>query len=724
MHHPTDRAPRAAGRGIVLAAALLAAQGLGVGGAAGAAGPDEAFEIRPASGRVCDFPKEEDLSKPKSAYAAVNRVLVAGKTAGWIRVSTPQLARRMKGRNDNPPRSAESARRWLDAEIVEVLVFRGRTAMVVSRLAMPAGGPQRFDGRVLELHEGRWLNDHHGVYRSAARARESFARACSMKLAVGARPPVPRPAEYLKPFVRHVQRSGRPPREFVLEAIETHRLVIIGEIHHRPAYWALNADVVRDRRFAKAAGQVYLELPHHAQPLVDRFLASDKPDTAPIVEVLRDNLWMGWPDRPMLEFFVAVRQANRRRPAGERIRIVLVDMARPWAKVKHRGDWGRYNCDRDELMARLVLEDLGRNGGDRRGGLFIVGLGHTAKDLKLAVGQYPVRTAGWHLRRKLGGQLYTVLQHGPMMTNQGRVDGRACLGLFDSAFAKTGFEPVAFPLGGSPFGAEPFTAMPDLPTRGTYADAFDAYVVLKKLEDERFSPLIDGFYTDPFVKELDRRYRMMFGRSLVRGCGLARLDGECFVRWMGRSWGRPRRQWQAEALGPPDAWHHGGRNWVDAVRTQHHKLALAKPEILRKVAESGFEKIRRENYGKYLLDASLGWPMRTWQQFGPPYTVHSDYPAWVKWCCRTFKADPIAKVEVGAPLTGKDGRPAVPYKLTLRSGAVLEGRLPFEYQPRSRRWNGIEGMDWHRKHPKGLSPPGPAGRTETRPRQAAGKRPE
>ena len=36
---------------------------------------------------------------------------------------------------------------------------------------------------------------------------------------------------------------------------------------------------------------------------------------------------------------------------------------------------------------------------------------------------------------------------------------------------------------------------------------------------------------------------------------------------------------------------------------------------------------------------------------------------------------------------------------------ALGGRLPFEYQPRSRQWSGMEGLDWHRKHPKGLSPP-------------------
>jgi len=29
------------------------------------------------------------------------------------------------------------------------------------------------------------------------------------------------------------------------------------------------------------------------------------------------------------------------------------------------------------------------------------------------------------------------------------------------------------------------------------------------------------------------------------------------------------------------------------------------------------------------------------------YTVHSDYPGWMKWVCRHFRTNPIVKVELG-----------------------------------------------------------------------------
>lgn len=56
------------------------------------------------------------------------------------------------------------------------------------------------------------------------------------------------------------------------------------------------------------------------QALVDRFLAADTLDSTLIIEMLRDMLWMGWPDQAMLEFFEAVWQVNRNLAPAQRIR--------------------------------------------------------------------------------------------------------------------------------------------------------------------------------------------------------------------------------------------------------------------------------------------------------------------------------------------------------------------------------------------------------------------
>lgn len=74
-----------------------------------------------------------------------------------------------------------------------------------------------------------------------------------------------------------------------------------------------------------------------------------------------------------------------------------------------------------------------------------------------------------------------------------------------------------------------------------------------------FSPLVPGFYSDDFVRELDRRARMMDGEGLVEAGIVLRLDGESFAAWMGRTWGQPRRDWSADRLGPLHAWEQGSR---------------------------------------------------------------------------------------------------------------------------------------------------------------------
>ncbi len=516
---------------------------------------DDEIRLYEVGRKVSDFADEPDMYTPESAYVAINQVLVNGKASDWRSVSVARSANCFYS-PDAAKISAEQAKRWLEAEILEVRIFRRKYALVLSRLARSDTQQLQFDGRRVEFEDGRWLNVGHALWKSKDQSIEKFALSCSRHVARPKRQPIAEPDAYLKPFTAFLRQHGRKPREFILEALASHKVVVIGEVHHRPAYWALNSAVVQDPQFAKSTGVVYLELPSNNQQLVDAFLADTELDSKPIIEMLRDNLWMGWPDQAMLEFFVAVWQTNQALPVDKHIRIVLVDMQRPWKKIRQRSDWRAYDVDRNELMARLILKDLSGS-PDKRNTLFIVGFGHAAEDMKTPVGEYPFRTATWYLRKELGDGVYTLLQHGPVMTNWGRVDGRVCLGLFDSAFAELDYAPIAFELDGSPFGRLDFRAQPEMPFRGTYEDAFDGYIFLKRLEDESFSSLIEGFYTDQFVQELDRRQQLMNGRGLVEGLGLAKADAENFIAWMSRSWGKPRK-WRSR-LGPITAWHKGDK---------------------------------------------------------------------------------------------------------------------------------------------------------------------
>ena len=95
-------------------------------------------------------------------------------------------------------------------------------------------------------------------------------------------PRITNPQEHLRPFVEFLHRDGAEPKAFLLKALASHQVVIMGEIHHRPRYWAFNSSLVRDKAFAERVGVIYMELPSNDQALVEQFLAAPTEDTQPV----------------------------------------------------------------------------------------------------------------------------------------------------------------------------------------------------------------------------------------------------------------------------------------------------------------------------------------------------------------------------------------------------------------------------------------------------------
>lgn len=524
------------------------------------------YEVRK---KVAEFPEQEDLSTPEAAYAAIHRAYAAEGDAAWLRLSSPENVAEMTRRGFRVKAkrslSKEEAESFLTAEILEVHTWDGDYAVVIARML---GRKQVIDTRWLTRVNGRWLNEGNGGADSVEEARKEIRRGRAYQAAVRLRdnrPPIADPAAHLRPFVEFLKHEGQDPQQFVLAAIKEHRIVILSEVHHRPRYWAFNAALVRSPEFSQKVKAVYLELPSNDQPLVDRFLAAAEYDPQPVIEMLRDMLWTGWPDQPMLDFFRTVWEVNRQLPASKRLRIMLVDMARPWKEIQKREDWRKYDVDRDKYMAENIVRDLDQNAADKRNTLFIVGYGHAMVNFTRP-GDYPMKSAGWYLREKLGpASVFAVFPHSPVITNNGQVHGRLALGLFETAFGALDNKPIAFPLDHGPFGQLVFDADPERLTSDPYCRGYHAYLYLGPLEDEVFSPLIPGFYSDEFVRELDRRMRLTEGGGLVQ-CGIVqRLDGQSFTAWMRQSWGKPRRQWSADQLGPLEAWQYGS-HYQDAMR--------------------------------------------------------------------------------------------------------------------------------------------------------------
>ncbi len=513
--------------------------------------------------KVSGFPTNEDLSTPEAAYASLIRAQVAEGNAAFARLTISEWARGMPS-GPAKPMPAKKAAEWLDAEVLEVEIAHETNGVVFARRKL--GGKESIDLRWLRPEQGRWLNAGNTVVDTLEEARQVFARACALGEAqdkLASRPPIANPQEHLRPFVEFLRREAADPQAFLLKALASHQMVILGEVHHRPRYWAFYSSLLRSRAFAKRVGVIYMELPANDQGLVDQFLAAPNCDAQPIIEMLRDVEWaLGWPDQPMLDFFKAVWEANQELPREQRLRVVLADMEFPWKKIRQRNDWHVYEHERNERMADNVARDLRTHSTDPRHALFIVGYLHAMVDI--TAGGEPFKSAGWRLRDTLGEtNVFAIFPHSPVIANMGGGNGRIALGLFETAFAALTNRPMAFPLDHGPFGEQVFDASINLPTADAFCKGYHAYLYLGPIEDEVFSPLIPGFYTDDFVQEAERRYRIMSGKGLVEGEGIKRLDAQSIIEWLGHDWGRPRRNWSALKLGPLRAWELGA-GWAKA----------------------------------------------------------------------------------------------------------------------------------------------------------------
>jgi len=126
---------------------------------------------------------------------------------------------------------------------------------------------------------------------------------------------------------------------------------------------------------------------------------------------------------------------------------------------------------------------------------------------------------------------------------------------------------------------------------------------------------------------------------------------------------------------------------------------------IKQAAKQLFDSIKDADYESFLNSKKKTW----WNDF-PTWNTYMSvkwHDELVKWICNTFKGNPIVKVELGEVFISDvkeadlKNLPAVPYKLTLKDGRIIEGNLPFRYLPKRKGsevkayWQGLHGIDWH-----------------------------
>lgn len=505
--------------------------------------------VYPIDKRVADMPADEDFSKPERAYASIHRRLVMGDS-DWKGMSVDRLGAVLpKPSGRGTPLGERAARGYLEARIIEVRLVSETIAYVIAQ--WPTSGS--FDVRCMEVDNGKWLNAGNQQANTLEAARKLVEDVTDTRRDASLfRQRKAYPQDHLNRFVDYLKKSSQEPREFVLKNVATHRLTLYGQIPGRPTYSQLLGQVVGDPRFAQHVGVIFMQMPANLQPQVDRFLAADSPDPALVLAMLHETGWMGTPDPGVLDLFMAIGNANKTLPREKRIRIVVVDQQRPWKLIQSPADLRAYDVVRESYMANNVLRHFVMNPGETRNAFFILDMNQAVKNLRWRSDESPVRSTGWRIADVLGEHCYAISEHTPQLSERGSVSGRAARGLFDSAFLATDYKPAAIALANSPFGTEPFDAATDLDSSGFFQDAFDGYITLGKLDDEHSATLIENFFTADFLKEADRRHKLLFDRTLSEEIGFDDVDFERFMRWLGRTWGRPR-EWR-DHMGSMDAW--------------------------------------------------------------------------------------------------------------------------------------------------------------------------
>jgi hypothetical protein len=496
------------------------------------------------------MPAGDDFSSPEAAYATMQRRLAAGND-DWRAVSLQRLGPVLpKPTVRSTPLSARVVRGYLDTRIVEVRKLSDTIAYVFGR--WPSSGS--IDVRWLELEEGRWLNAGSSQADNLEAARKFVEGVARNRTSVAEyRAARVYPQNYIQPFIAYLRQSAMEPRAYLLKTLAEHQLVIIGQVPHRPAYWAQLSEALRDPRFARDVQTIFLPLPANEQAAMDEFLASKSIDASGAINLLRDAGWMGEPDAALLDFMVEIRRANQLLADGSRrLRVVLVGAPLDLAALPDQPTTRSAAADADGALAERVLADMKAHESDPRHFMLLVDAIHAPRNIRQRESGEPIRTAGWHLARTLGGECFIILEHAPQMSASGSVLGRTRRGLFDAAFRAIDDRPVGFSLSENPFGGEPFDAVADWDSDGHFQDAGDGYLFLERLDDERYSPLIPGFYTDVLMPEIARRHERIEGFSLRERTGIDNPSAADFTRWLSTTWGQPRL-WRAQ-LGSIDAW--------------------------------------------------------------------------------------------------------------------------------------------------------------------------
>ncbi len=336
----------------------------------------------------------------------------------------------------------------------------------------------------------------------------------------------------LQPYVK-AMKTALDPVVFVNRKLDKYDLLVFDDgMHSSRDPWLFFEQLVRSPDVANKLKFIFIEvLPVNLQSEIDAWMNGDTDDIAGLLPVFQQAGDFGWAYRSTFDLMLAVRQANRGKPAEHHLRIIAIDMPSHYPSLRTKQDWeltrisGKARDYHMYAVVRSYLDDF-KSG---KKGLLLTNTRHAYKHIRNTQGQLHWN-AGTFFHEHSPGKTYAIRIHNAMLHLSRKWEGKAKSregldnidyswirmeeGLWDSAFETAGSIPVAVELAGTPFGAAAYIGnhMLDAAPGQTMSDAFDAVIFMGPLDKYQRSGT-SNLYTPYFLAELKRRYEIIYTKE-------------------------------------------------------------------------------------------------------------------------------------------------------------------------------------------------------------------
>jgi hypothetical protein len=383
---------------------------------------------------------------------------------------------------------------------------------------------------------------------------------------------IPSSSEKLQPFIDCLATRGSDPVDFVLNSLLEHDLLIFDDAAHTSVEpFDFYEQLVRTPAFARQVEYIFVELASVSeQPDLDKYFATSPADPSLLYPVFQNISDRGLPYETYFNLMQTIHETNASLPDSVRYQVIGVSHPTRWPLIETKEDLEiaqRVYLYRDNLMYGFIRDELSNFEAGKKG-IFLTNTRHAYTGIKRGDGSYYWNTATyfsqWHPGKTQSIRFHNASLHISAKNPEASGDGgrvyrwvRMGDGVWDSAFAARGDQPVAFPLAGTPFGNHPYIGnhMLNVEPGLTMADAYDAIIFLAPLESQRETGRLGGLFTPAFRRELVRRYRIKYTPEQLAEM-VAEEGADSVAQYIDLlAEPRPARPLaQAARIGPVDAW--------------------------------------------------------------------------------------------------------------------------------------------------------------------------